>query len=466
MITAPYRFPFDHHTTWNKVGGSGWDDPVWPFHPYYAYDFGFPVGHPIRAARSGTVIAAASTRVEGVNVEEGAGGGNFAFVRHFDGTVASYAHMHTNKVFVQPGAWVHQGQVIGQAGNTGQSSDSHLHFQVMLYANSETDTGPSLPVLFEDARRPSWRPVAGEEIQAHNTVLRQENWRWCRKCGCLFFGGSAAPTGPIGRCQAGGGHDPSQSGCYTLPLSATISVLPIKTQGQWRFCRKCHVLFFSGNPGSKCPAGAGHDGTGSGEYFVSFSASFNPGQEGWRWCSKCGTLFFGASPESACSAGGTHSSAGSGSYTLHQVAELNFAQSGWRRCQKCAGLVYAANPGSVCPKDRQAHDTSPGDTYTLILEPAPVAGQKGWRWCSRCQGLFFGGNGGSSCPAGGSHAATGSSRYQLYLDAPKAPGKPGWRWCRRCQALFLGNGATSSCPANGQPHDASGSGDYTITDRG
>src|SRR5688572_21356689 len=100
-MKAPYRIPFESQflPQLSTVGGAGWDDPVWPFHPgYWAYDFGFPEGYTIRAARSGTVINTIKHRVKNIPNDTG---GNFVFIQHFDGTVASYAHLMTNEVYVE-----------------------------------------------------------------------------------------------------------------------------------------------------------------------------------------------------------------------------------------------------------------------------------------------------------------------------------------------------------------------------
>jgi len=41
------------------------------------------------------------------------------------------------------------------------------------------------------------------------------------------------------------------------------------TQGNWRFCKKCLCLFFSGHAtDGTCPAGDTHDASGSGEYIL------------------------------------------------------------------------------------------------------------------------------------------------------------------------------------------------------
>ena len=43
---------------------------------------------------------------------------------------ALYAHLHTGSVRVRPGERVHRGQVLALVGNTGNSTESHLHFHV------------------------------------------------------------------------------------------------------------------------------------------------------------------------------------------------------------------------------------------------------------------------------------------------------------------------------------------------
>lgn len=60
----------------------------------------------------------------------GGGYGNYVVVNHGEGVVTYYAHL--SNITVTTGQRVKQGQVIGQAGNTGYSFGAHLHFGLMI----------------------------------------------------------------------------------------------------------------------------------------------------------------------------------------------------------------------------------------------------------------------------------------------------------------------------------------------
>ncbi|MEE6280829.1 M23 family metallopeptidase [Georgenia sunbinii] len=57
--------------------------------------------------------------------------GNHVVVAHDDGTYAAYAHLRRGSVGVRPGERVASGTTIAEVGNTGNSSEPHLHVQVM-----------------------------------------------------------------------------------------------------------------------------------------------------------------------------------------------------------------------------------------------------------------------------------------------------------------------------------------------
>lgn len=82
-------------------------------------DIAAPVGTPVLAAAPGVVVSS------GWN---SGGYGNLVEIRHADGSLTLYAH--NNRVLVQAGQMVDQGQQIAEMGSTGFSTGPHLHFEV------------------------------------------------------------------------------------------------------------------------------------------------------------------------------------------------------------------------------------------------------------------------------------------------------------------------------------------------
>lgn len=56
------------------------------------------------------------------------GYGNMIKIKHFDGYETWYAHL--NRRYVKKGEKVYRGNVIGELGNTGNSTGPHLHYEV------------------------------------------------------------------------------------------------------------------------------------------------------------------------------------------------------------------------------------------------------------------------------------------------------------------------------------------------
>ena len=82
-------------------------------------DIAAPIGTPIVAAAPGEVITA------GWN---SGGYGYLVEVRHDDGSITLYAH--NNRILVQKGQYVSQGQQLAEMGSTGYSTGPHLHFEI------------------------------------------------------------------------------------------------------------------------------------------------------------------------------------------------------------------------------------------------------------------------------------------------------------------------------------------------
>lgn len=84
-------------------------------------DIGAPTGTPIRAADGGTVILSGWYYGYGLAIK----------IDHGGGYVTLYGHNNSN--YVNVGDKVFQGQVIGEVGNTGNSTGSHLHFEIIQH---------------------------------------------------------------------------------------------------------------------------------------------------------------------------------------------------------------------------------------------------------------------------------------------------------------------------------------------
>jgi murein DD-endopeptidase MepM/ murein hydrolase activator NlpD len=89
-----------------------------------------PVGHPgiDIAAGMGAPIYASDT---GVIVFAGwsyRGYGNLVIIDHGNGWQTAYAHLSV--INVACGGSIYQGQVLGLAGSTGNSTGAHLHFEM------------------------------------------------------------------------------------------------------------------------------------------------------------------------------------------------------------------------------------------------------------------------------------------------------------------------------------------------
>jgi len=131
-------------------------------------------GEPVLAVADGTVVAAGGGQrdhrarstwpgllcmlVEG-SVREAGGArwilGNHVVLQHDDQTFSAYAHLRRGSLRVRPGDQVESGQQLAEVGNSGNSSEPHLHFQLMDRAVPSAAAG--VPFRWTDAH-----VVAGE----------------------------------------------------------------------------------------------------------------------------------------------------------------------------------------------------------------------------------------------------------------------------------------------------------------
>jgi Peptidase family M23 len=72
--------------------------------------------------------------------------GNHVVMELGDGVYATLAHLQRGSVTVQPGQQVRRGEVVGRCGNSGNTSEPHLHFQLMDHPRPFVAAG--LPFVF------------------------------------------------------------------------------------------------------------------------------------------------------------------------------------------------------------------------------------------------------------------------------------------------------------------------------
>ena len=95
-------------------------------------DIAAPVGTPVHVPLAGEVIDAGPA----------SGFGLWVRVRHEDGTVTTYGHLH--RALAQVGDRVAAGQKIAEVGNRGRSTGPHLHMEVQTAGGTTVNPRPWL----------------------------------------------------------------------------------------------------------------------------------------------------------------------------------------------------------------------------------------------------------------------------------------------------------------------------------
>jgi murein DD-endopeptidase MepM/ murein hydrolase activator NlpD len=140
-ITYPFVWPASTGTISQWFGPSDYAAEPPGFgaaHFHAGIDVANNTGTPIFAADDGIVVAAEDSVLNGHLI----GYGRHVIIAHHNGLMTLYGHFEGYVVKV--GDKVQQGQVIGLMGSTGNSSGSHVHFEVRIN-NTPVDPKPYLP---------------------------------------------------------------------------------------------------------------------------------------------------------------------------------------------------------------------------------------------------------------------------------------------------------------------------------
>lgn len=135
----------------------------------------------------------------------------------------------------------------------------------------------------------------------------QDNWRFCGRCHGLFWAG---PDEVNHRCPSGSVHLPLG---FTFVVPHSIPEGP-RIQSGWRFCTRCHGMFFEGpdRNNHRCPAGGLHDGQGLVFGLPHDLPETRSLQGNWRFCGNCHGMFFNGPDQQnhRCPGGGLHNPLG------------------------------------------------------------------------------------------------------------------------------------------------------------
>ena len=171
-----YRLPFDGE--WTVVNGGlekeyshSWGVPT----QRYAYDFLIMsesgktylgedpadvsvyecYGKAVLAPANGTVVEIGTNCEDGKimlpgNMEVTAKDirGNYILIKHAENEYGFIGHLQPQSICVKVGEKVQAGQIIAKCGNTGNSSEPHVHFHVQDGTNFFTSAG--IPIRFRD----------------------------------------------------------------------------------------------------------------------------------------------------------------------------------------------------------------------------------------------------------------------------------------------------------------------------
>jgi len=164
-------------------------------------------------------------------------------------------------------------------------------------------------------------------------------------------------------------------------------------QSNWRFCNKCHVLWWAGQGLGACPRNrdangnlpppapdtfdfGGHNSDRSFNFELVTNDEPFPGQPDWQFCNKCHALWWPKAGVGRCPAGGGHDSTNSWLFKLATAGGGVSGQNNWRYCNLCHSLWWAGSGPGFCIVGRErGHEALNPPSFDFVLpaiaEPPP-----------------------------------------------------------------------------------------------
>lgn len=148
-----------------------WNPVVHVWRPHYGVDLAAPRGTPIKAAGNGTITF----------MGRASGYGRLVKIHNAGPYSTRYAHMLRFARNLHVGSHVHQGQVIGYVGESGEATGPHLHFEIRIDGKPHDPLQVKLPTAsripsrelarFEDAIAPLTAALEDPDAGLQPTVL-------------------------------------------------------------------------------------------------------------------------------------------------------------------------------------------------------------------------------------------------------------------------------------------------------
>lgn len=138
------RFALD---LWQRRNGSTSSGKGTSNEDYFAWS------QPVLAPADGTVVVASDGVPDNVPQKAAPGNlyGNFVVIEHGPGEFTLLGHLRAGSLMIKAGDAVVKGQRIARVGNSGMSTEPHLHFQLMDTGDWHTANG--LPMVLTELER-------------------------------------------------------------------------------------------------------------------------------------------------------------------------------------------------------------------------------------------------------------------------------------------------------------------------